>query len=234
MLELLNVSANFEVILNTLFRFSREYPVCTSSVAEFLVNNTNLATDSAIRGRILDWIRGMVMDHLGHRHDFEVSWALLVAGILRLPLDSDFFPSNDMPSSVTFAVLGLLKERGLLKVPLSAWPWRAAVKEEGIYGPYWLPFYEAVRRKWTRDKDMIAAVARDHLLAKMLAENVTFLEDRALDVASIDISRRVFTPKKAGAAVAPTRPRRRRISVWDFFTKAPDYSMETPQREDGG
>jgi hypothetical protein len=86
----------------------------------------------------------------------------------------------------------MLRERKLLSVPLSKWSWRAEFKRTGIFGENWLPYYEAVRRRWTTDKVMIASVNKDPVLGKMLSANVTFLEDQIFDAARIDISKRVF------------------------------------------
>lgn len=106
--------------------------------------------------------------------------------------EADLAPLSSRPSSAVLAILGMLNERGLLSFRFSKWPWRADLKKSGIYGENWLPFYEAVRRKWTTDKKMISAVNAGPILSKLLAAKVTFLEDRIFDAARIDISKRVF------------------------------------------
>lgn len=128
-----------------------------------------------------------------HSHDFEVAWCLLVSGVFQITIhEKDVVSFGPTPNSVNFAILGMLRERGLLSVPLSRWAWRSVFKKNGIYGENWLPFYEAVRRKWTKDKTIISAVTGDPILKKMLAAEVTFLEDHVFDAIKIDVVRRVF------------------------------------------
>lgn len=184
---------NIEMIVNAVLRFARDFPSCTSHVAAFFVNNHAVCNTPAVRNRIRSWVRGTVRSNIQHGHDFELAWCLLVAGVLRIVInEDDIAPFEVQPSSIVFAILGMLRERQLLSVSLSNWSWRASFKETGIYGQNWLPFYEAVRRKWTTDKGMITAVNKDPILARMLAANVTFLEDRILDASKISISQRVF------------------------------------------
>jgi len=99
----------------------------------------------------------------------------------------DFRSFDVMPNSVVFSMLGMLRERNLLSFPLSKWPWRSLFRKSTIYGEYWLPFYEAVRRKWTGDNDLISAVTDDPIFGRMISANVTFLEDRVFDASTINI-----------------------------------------------
>jgi Reverse transcriptase (RNA-dependent DNA polymerase) len=200
--SLKNVTRNFGIIVESLFRLARDFPSCTHHVAAFLINNQDGCQDPKIRKSISAWIKSTMRAHLQHAHDFEIAWCLLVSGVLRITINEDDLSLVDRrPNSVVLAMLGMLRERGLLSVPLSHWGWRADLKKSGILGQDWLPFYEAVRRKWTTDKDIISAVKGHPILAKMLAAKVTFLEDRIFDASRINIARRVFA--KAAAAKPP-------------------------------
>lgn len=200
---------NFTIIVDALFRLARDFPSCTSHVAAFLINNQSRCDEKDLKARIARWVTLTLKTHLPHSHEVEVAWCLVVAGVFRISIGSaELTPIGQPPNSVVFAMLGMLRERRLLSVPLSKWGWRAKLKKSGIYGENWLPFYEAVRRGWTNDRGMISAVKSDPLLAKMLAAKVTFLEDQVFDAARIDISRRVFT-KMASKTAGPVRPGRR-------------------------
>jgi hypothetical protein len=211
--NLRNVARNFGVILDALFRLSRDFPSCTNHVAAFLINHQTECHEPTIRKRVALWTKSMMTTHFQHAHDFELAWCLLVCGVLRLTVGKDdLAPAAARPSSVVFAMLGMLRERGLLSVPLSYWGWRAQFKKNGILGQNWLPFYEAVRRSWTTDNEIVSAVNGHPILAQMLAAKVTFLEDRVLDASRINIVRRVFAKgrrdvgKKAVTAKGRRRP----------------------------
>jgi hypothetical protein len=191
--QLKNIKENFELILDGLFRLARDFPRCMNYVASILINNQDFCAELNARKRIEKWCRSTIKKHIRHGHDFEVAWSLVVCGVLRITLNrKDLESDAQVPSPTTLALLGLLHEKELLLAPLSAWPWRAVLKKAGVLDQYWLPFYEAVRRNWTKDKSLIDAVKANPVLAKMLASKVTFLEDRIFDAAQINISSRMF------------------------------------------
>jgi hypothetical protein len=191
--ELPRFPENFAVTLDAFFRLARDFPLCTSHVAAYLINNQSMCREPDIKKRVATWIKATIREHLQHAHDFELSWCLLVAGVLKITIEKgDLDSSTRRPNSVVFATLGMLRERGLLSVSLNHWGWRADFLKRRIYGENWLPFYEAVRRNWTRDKGIISAVTKDPILSKMLAAKVTFLEDQIFDATKINISRRFF------------------------------------------
>jgi hypothetical protein len=73
------------------------------------------------------------------------------------------------------------------------------IPKSGPLSQHWLPLYEAVKRGWTRDAALIAAVKGQSTLLRMLEGGVTFLEDRIFDAAAINLRRRTF--KRARVAV---------------------------------
>jgi hypothetical protein len=205
--RLKTVGPNFAIILDALFRLSLEFPRCTSHVAGFVINYQSLCVGPS-KERTLKWIKSMLRLHLPHGHDFEVSWCFVVCGVLKFIVGEDNLPSrNSMPNAIVFAMLGLLHEKGLLVLPLSAWPWRAHVKKRGVYSECWLPFFEAVRRNWTKDKKLIGAVTSDPILSKMLAAGVTFLEDQILEAKNVDVTRRVFSKVAISLPTSKVKPK---------------------------
>jgi hypothetical protein len=209
--RLKTIEQNFLIILDALFRLALEFPRCTSHVAQFLINRQVLCVGPS-KERTLRWIKSMLRLHLPHGHDFELSWCFLVCGILKISLSEDDLPSmNVVPNAVVMAMLGLLHEKDLLGPPLSAWPWRACLKERGLYSEYWLPFFEAVRRNWTKDKKLIAAVKSDPVMSKMLAAKVSFLEDRIFEAKNLDVARRVFSKVATRSRTSKATPKSRRL-----------------------
>jgi hypothetical protein len=218
--RLKTVGPNFAIILDALFRLSLEFPRCTSHVAGFVINHQLLCVGPS-KQRTLRWIKAMLKLHLPHGHDFEVSWCFVVCGVLKFVIGKDDLPSTkSMPNAIVFAMLGLLHEKGLLALPLSAWPWRAYLKKRGIYSEGWLPFFEAVRRKWTKDKKLIGAIKSDPILSKMLTEGVTFLEDQIFDAKNVDVARRVFS-KVAVSIAAPKVKAKAKVSGFGDIVLTP-------------
>jgi hypothetical protein len=188
--------ANFPIILDSLFRLAREFPRCTSHVVSFLINNQSLCHGIA-RERTIRWIRKTLKKHFHHGHDFEVSWCFVACAVIGIKIrKEDISITGSVPNSVLLALLGLLREKGLLEVPLSYWPWRSHLKTMGIYSEGWLPYYEAVRRKWTLDKKMISVIKADSTLAAMLKADVTFLEDDIFQAGTINLKKRTFKKGK--------------------------------------
>ncbi len=202
---------NYELVLEAMFRLARDFPSCMHHVAAFLINHQSICGDQDIRKRVVTWVKTTIRTNIQHAHDSEITWCLLTGAVLRISFDEIELPPFDKrPNSVVFAMLGMLRERGLLSVSLSKWGWRSEFKKTGVYSENWLPYYEAVRRKWTKDKDIISAVTGDPVFSKMLDANVTFLEDRIFDAAKIHIARRIFirrlfkkAAKRRGMLVEP-------------------------------
>jgi len=183
----------------------------------FLINNQSLCQGIA-KDRTTRWVRETLKKHLPQGHDFEVSWCLVACGVLGITVRKQDLPAPEtLPNSVVFALLGLLRERNLLEVPLSYWKWRTQLKKLGIFSEAWLPFYEAVRRKWTNDKKMVSAVNSNPTLSSMLKRSVTFLDDDIFQATTINLKKRTFKKAKAG--------KKKPISWWtNIPTAGLDYS----------
>jgi hypothetical protein len=203
--KLLRVERNFSLILDTLFRLSREFPACVSHMAEFLINHQGKCSHPAFRARIAKWAKTTIKTHLPQNHDYEVAWALLVCGVLQIKVtEDDMSAAATTPNPAIFAILGMLNERQILDFKLDRWHWKSDFKKTGINSHNWLPFYEAVRRKWTKDKAMVTAVTQHPVFSRMLSADVTFLEDTIFDVSEINITRRVFRKKHSPATGSAT------------------------------
>ncbi|MEG3620345.1 hypothetical protein V5T82_17930, partial [Magnetovibrio sp. PR-2] len=120
--------------------------------------------------------------HLAHDNHSEVVWCLLVGGFIGYKFRKVDLPKfGTPPNAVVFTIMGLLRERKILPFPLDEWKWRPVYKSTGILSENWLPMYEAVRRGWTKDKRLVAAVSSDPIFRKMLAYKVTFLNETIFD-----------------------------------------------------
>jgi hypothetical protein len=202
-IKLKNVGKNFSSILDILFRLARDYPVCTSHVAQFLINNQSLCRTSKMKQRVEKWLNTMVADHFHNSHDYEIAWCLLVAGVLRISINAEYLRTEGVKhGSIVIAILWMLQKRGLLRISMSKFRWKARFKMNGVYSENWLLMYEAVRRKWTKDKRIIKAVKRDPVLDRMLKSNVTFLEDDIFKATRIDVSRRIFSKSAAATKLS--------------------------------
>jgi hypothetical protein len=182
---------NFGLLLTTLLRFGRDFPVVMNLVCVFIINNKSKCKGFIAQSHIKSWVRAIFAARSRDSHDFEITWALVVCGALNIRVSrSDF--GNYLPSicSVAFALLGLLDSRGLLVEPLSAFRWRPQVKNGGLDGHHWLMFYESVLRGWTKDSLMISAVKSDALFGDLFAKNVSFLNDTIFGDVRVDLDQR--------------------------------------------
>ena len=194
---------NLSAALDTMFRLARDFPICISYVASFLINNQDRCSNDQIKPRIRAWISLLLKLHLPQGHHFEVAWALVVAGVLRIQLkEGDDIPvDGTFPGSVVLSLFGLLKERNLIDIPLSRWEWRSRIRKQQALGENWLLHYEAVRRKWTRDAQLQKQIQQQPILALALSENIAFLKDEVLDARIINLDKRTFRPRRGFAEV---------------------------------
>ncbi len=215
----LSKSVNDKIsLIDAFFRLGRDYPSTTKHIAEFLVNNRQRLSGPEIGDRVEYWIKNLIFLNYGNKNDLELSWVLLLAGIYGIKLTRDDFPDFDyIPGSVVFSIIGLLRQHGLLDVPLGSWDWKSRLKKSGIYGPDWLPLYEAVLRKWTKDTKLIALVNSSPYFQKLLSDKISFLDDDILKVSKIDFRRRTFRISKQKKVVIANWNK----EVANWFAKGP-------------
>ena len=219
--RLISISKSIEddvSLTDAFFRLGRDYPSTTKHVAEFLVNNRSRLSRPEIEQRVQHWIKNLIKLNYGSKNDMELSWALLISGIYQIVLKKDDIPNfENVPSSVVFSIFGLLRQHGLSNVPLSLWNWRPRFKKSGIHGTDWLPLYEAVLRKWTKDAKLVALVKSCPHFSKLLADEITFLDDSILKITKIDFKRR-----KLGFMTAPTNlDQRSNQEIANWFKRVP-------------
>jgi hypothetical protein len=103
---------------------------------------------------------------------------LVICGILGFsPSQSFFAVDKPMVSPIVLAVLGLLSADGLLA---ESWDeWSESLPGSGTFsiGRYWLPYYEAELRRWTKQSSITKAIREDPLFVQLLKAKVTFLDD---------------------------------------------------------
>jgi hypothetical protein len=205
-------AGNFNLLLNILLRFGRDFPTCIDLVSTFIINNKGACSERQARTNVEEWVRAIFRSEAKQGHDFEVAWALVICGALGIPVSKvDFRVYSESACSVVFAILGLLNERHLLADPLSSFEWRAETKKSGLHGPHWLMFYEGVRRKWTKDRAMRAAVTSDPLMSQLLEANVTFLDASIFENVRISLERRRII--RIGGKALITKPEPSPINV---------------------
>ena len=183
---------NFPLALRILTRFGRDFPVCINLVATYIINHKIQCLRRSQNIEIIkSWIKSVFGAHSQNSNDFEVSWALVVCGALKIEISkADFGDYKNSMSSVAFALLGLLNEKKLLRDPLSKFEWRGQVKNSGLDSHHWLMFYESVLRKWTNDPAMVAAVKSHSLFGDLLKKKISFLDDSVFGDVQINLSRR--------------------------------------------
>jgi hypothetical protein len=99
-------------------------------------------------------------------------------GRLGYKVDQQFIGLTDLIASpVVLSILGLLSRDGLLAEAWDDWVPTESGTGELENGRNWLPFYEATKRGWTKNNAVISAIKADPLFAKLLAWDVTFLDD---------------------------------------------------------
>jgi Reverse transcriptase (RNA-dependent DNA polymerase) len=187
---------NFSLALDSIFRLARDYSDCIGMLSEFLINSAAKIKLLNLEKRVERGLKRLVSFHSKRNHDYEVVWCLLSSSSYSIKWSTeDLNIDEGLPQPTTLAMLGLLNERNLLSFKFSSLNWRSKIKALGPMSNYWLPYYEAVRRKWTSDKTMVAAVNTHKILNGMLNANVTFLENNILNAASLNLRKRSFKPK---------------------------------------
>jgi len=219
--ELRYDNRNLGLILDVLFRLSRDFPSCVSHVVEFLINNQARCGHPEHIPRVTSWLMHMISSHIQQFHDAEAAWCLVAAGVFQLHLtERELHPDQGRPGPIVFAIIGLLTARGQVSFPLSRWQWRGDFRRAGPLSQHWLPLYEAVRRGWTKDAALIAGIRSQSTLSRVLDNGVTFLEDRIFDAAAIDLRRRTFN-----RARVPTAEQRQVPGSKGSATQAVDASV---------
>jgi hypothetical protein len=170
--------ANFGFVRDCLLRVARDFTNSLKSVVRFVTLYRPHFTDADALNLMRRWCHQMFVAHAPRGHDLEVSSLLVICGVLGIGVDRAFIAMDERrPSPVVLAALGLLGADGLLDEPWDTW--RPTPEDTGhlVNGRYWLPHYEAVRRRWTQDSSLIEAFTKDSFLGRLLAAGVTFLDD---------------------------------------------------------
>lgn len=161
-----------------ILRVARDFTGCLKSVVIFVTQFRTHFTGDEDRAVMTRWLRQIFAAHTHRGHDMEIANALAICGVLGLHVDREFVAlGGTTVSPVVLAVLGLLSADGLLAEPWDEWKPKDAGSATGIInGPYWLPYYEAVRRNWTKDFALLRAFTADDFFMSLAEESVTFLD----------------------------------------------------------
>ena len=158
-----------------MLRVARDFTGCLKSVVKFVTQFRDQLGDARNRGRC--WSDGGAdfAAHTRRGHDLEIANALVICGILGIPITRETIGLKGREASpVVLAVLGLLAADGLLDEPWDNW--RPDPVANILNGAYWLPYYEAAVRGWTTEFELIEAVAGDDFFGPLLSAGVTFLD----------------------------------------------------------
>lgn len=169
---------NFAFVRDCILRVARDFTVCLKFAAEFITQYRHLLNVPESREAITQWARLVLKAHAQRAHDLEVSWILLICGVLGLPVSQSFIGVEArVVSPVVLAVLGLLSGNRLLAEDWDEWRTPALGTGSIANGRNWLPYYEAVLRGWTTDLGIQGAIKADPLFSRLLDAKVTFLDD---------------------------------------------------------
>ena len=124
--------ANLALVLNSMYRLSRDYPYCLPLVCSFIINNRYIITYSKQKKKLVDWVKQSLRTHCANGDDIETAWLLFVCGVLKIDLEPEALPHfGSQPNPIVFSMLGLLREKKVLSVPLQNWPWRSTFIRTG-------------------------------------------------------------------------------------------------------
>lgn len=170
--------SNFSFVRDCMLRVGRDFTTCLKSVGEFVTQYRAVMSDEDSLRVIGQWAQQLLAAHAKRGHDLEVSWALVICGILGVKVSKTFMDLEERSvSPVVLAMLGLLSETGFLAEPWDEWKTPIPGTGSIANGRYWLPHYEAVLREWTGDSTIIAEIKADPLFSRLLKAKVSFLDD---------------------------------------------------------
>jgi hypothetical protein len=198
---------NFPFVRDCLLRIARDFTTCLKSVVRFATQYRHLLTNTESLAIMRRWCGQIFVAHGPRGHDMEVTSALAICGVLGMRVNQAFVGLRENSASpVVLAVLGLLGEDGLLDQPWDQWkPEPVGDARAIVDGPYWLPFYEAARRRWTTDFAIIEAMASDPFFGPLLQESVSFLDASDFMSAEDSTRRAPWDRRRRVAQRAPIR-----------------------------
>jgi len=204
--ELRYDNRNLGLILDVLFRLSRDFPSCVSHVVEFLINNQARCGHPEHIPRVTSWLMHMISSHIQQFHDAEAAWCLVAAGVFQLHLtERELHPDQGRPGPIVFAIIGLL----------TAWTGELSAFQVAVARGL-----QAGGPPLSTLAALIAGIRSQSTLSRVLDNGVTFLEDRIFDAAAIDLRRRTFN-----RARVPTAEQRQVPGSKGSATQAVDASV---------
>jgi hypothetical protein len=169
---------NFSFVLDCMLRVTRDFTICLKFAARFITQYRHLLNEPDSRKTIEQWAQLVLTAHVKRGHDLEVSWILVICGVLGLRVSQSFIGTEERRvSPVVLAVLGMLSADGLLAEDWDDWKMTPSGTGSIANGRNWLPYYEAVCRGWTSDAEIVAEIKADPLFSRLLKAKVTFLDD---------------------------------------------------------
>jgi hypothetical protein len=170
--------SNFSFVRDCILRVGRDFTMCLKFVTQFVTNYRDSLADDESRRIIEQWAKHILATHAKRGHDFEVSSILVICGVLGIKVDQAFIALDEkIVSPVVLSIIGLLSADQLLIGQWDEWRTPPAGTGSIANGRNWLPHYEAVLRKWTKDPEILREIKSDPLFSQLLKSKVTFLDD---------------------------------------------------------
>jgi hypothetical protein len=167
---------NIPFILDCMLRLARDFTICLKFAAQFITQYRRVLGDASHKV-VERWAQLLLATHASRSHDLEVSWALVICGVLGLQVDRSFI-KLEACSPVVLALLGLLSDHKLFNENWDEWYSIPSGADGSITnGRYWLPYYEAVLRGWTANSKIVEEIKADPFFSRLLKAKVTFLDD---------------------------------------------------------
>jgi hypothetical protein len=169
---------NLPFIRDCMLRLGRDFTTCLKLVTQFMIHYRTELRDSESRVLIEEWARQILSTHSRRDHDYEIASVLGICGILGFSVDQSFLALDKrVVSPVVLAMLGLLSADGLLAEGWDAWSEAAPGSGTVPTGRYWLPYYEAILRGWTKQPSITKGIREDPLFVQLSKAKITFLDD---------------------------------------------------------
>ena len=207
---------NFPFVRDCLLRVARDFAGCLKSVVKFVTQFRYHFKDENAAQVMRRWLGQIFAAHTHRGHDMEIANALVICGIIGMPVTKSFVGFKGCEASpVPLAILGLLGEDGLLDEPWDNWKLEATATPAN--GRYWLPYYEAVYRKWTRDIRLIEAFSEDDFFMSLAEADVSFLDSSDFNSRAVQPPPRQMTGRRSHVVTPSPVSSGRRRSAADAY-----------------
>lgn len=176
-----NTQKHFSTLLTFFLRAAKDFPICLPYLHDFLGAHPSGANAENAYNLLKRWLRGATERAVKSEHHFEIIWILLIHYSINFPVNSDIILNSSVERhSLIRLILKILHEKGCIqeKIPLKRW--NSEASKAGLNSDQWIFAYESVRRKWTKNSNLISSVKNHSIFSVFLSDNVSFIDDGKL------------------------------------------------------